>query len=85
MECLEMAFGWVGGGARGGQWSKNIFSGQNSFRFVYNQNIKSKIKVKKFHIFLTASGEGGVNPSGQPDRFFPVFFLITSLSLWTAC
>ena len=32
-----------------------------------------------FHIFLTASGEGGVDPSGQPDRFFPIFFLITSL------
>ena len=28
---------------------------------------------RNFHIFLTASGEG-VNPSGQPDCFFPVFF-----------
>ena len=27
-------------------------------------------------------GEGGVNPSGQPDRFFPVFFLMASLSLF---
>ena len=36
--------------------------------------MKSKVKVENFHIFLTASGEGGVNPSGQPDRFFPVFF-----------
>ena len=35
---------------------------------------KSKLKVKIFHIFLTASGEGGVNPSGQPDRFFPFFY-----------
>ena len=28
--------------------------------------------IKKNHNTLTASGE--VNPSGQPDRFFPVFF-----------
>ena len=27
-----------------------------------------------FHIFLTASGEGGADPSGQPDRFLRVFF-----------
>ena len=32
MECLEMAFGWVGGGARGGQWSKNIFWGKIRFQ-----------------------------------------------------
>ena len=27
-----------------------------------------------FEKITTHSGEGGVNPSGQPDRFFPVFF-----------
>ena len=37
-----------------------------------------------FYIFLTASGEGGgANPSGQPDRFFTVFFLTPSLTGWT--
>ena len=36
---------------------------------------------RNFHIFLTALGEGGVNPSGQPDRFFPVFFLMTPLTI----
>ena len=35
---------------------------------------------RNFHIYLTALGEGGVNPSGQPDRFFPVFFLRLPLS-----
>ena len=29
---------------------------------------------RNVHIYLTASGEG-VNPSGQPDRLFTVFFL----------
>ena len=78
MECLEMTFGWVGVGARGGQWSKNIFSGQNSFRFVYNQNLKSKVKVKNFHIFLIASGEGGGGPGSTQavslTAFFQFFF-----------
>ena len=44
---------------------------------------KSKLKVKIFHIFLTASGEGGrwggVNPSGQPDRFFTVISQVPKL------
>ena len=47
----------------------------------WQNNPKYDNLSRNFYIFLTASGEGGgVNPSGQPDRFFPVFFLFTSLS-----
>ena len=51
MECLEMDLG--------GSVVKKLFFGSNSFRVVYNQNLKSKVKVENFHIFLTASVEGG--------------------------
>ena len=39
----------------------------------WQNNPKYDNLSRNFYIFLTASGEG-VNPSGQPDRFFPVFF-----------
>ena len=38
--------------------------------------------VEKFlHFPDRFGGGGGVNPSGQPDRFFPVFFLMTPLRI----
>ena len=49
----------------------------------WQNNSKYDNLSRIFYISLTASGEGrggrGVNPSGQPDRFFTVFFLMTSL------
>ena len=39
----------------------------------WQNNPKYGNLARDFHIYLTASGEG-VNPSGQPDRFFPSFF-----------
>ena len=41
----------------------------------WQNNPKYDNLSKNFHIFLTASGEGGGSkPSGQPDRFIDVFF-----------
>ena len=57
MECLEMDLG--------GSVVKRYFLGYNSFRVVYNQNLKSKFKVENFHIFLTALGEGEGGGSTQ--------------------
>ena len=34
---------------------------------------------------LRGRGEGGVDPSGQPDRFLRVFFFITSLGCFLQC
>ena len=49
------------------------------FRVVYNQNLKSKVKVENFHIFLTASGEGGgATQAVSLTASFPFFFM-TSL------
>ena len=54
---------------------KKNFFGKTCFKSYLTINQSQKLKLIFFHIFLTASGEGGgVNPSGQPDRFFPVFF-----------
>ena len=63
----------------GGVCGKKNFWGKTRFKSYLTINQSQKLKLIFFHIFLTASGEGGVNPSGQPDRFFPVFFLTTSL------
>ena len=53
---------------------KIFFFGKTRFKSYLTINQSQKLKSIFFHIFLTASGEGGgVNPSGQPDRFFPVF------------
>ena len=45
--------------------------------YVYNQNLqnlKSKVKVENFHIFLTASGEGGGQPKRSAWPLFSRFF-----------
>ena len=65
-----------GGGVGGCLWLKIFFFGKTRFKSYLTINQSQKLKLIFFHIFLTASGEreGGVNPSGQPDRFFTVFF-----------
>ena len=53
-----------------------------TIRWGIRLNQKSKIKDENVHIFLTASGRV-VKPSGQPDRFFTVFFTPSLiLSTW---
>ena len=71
MECLKMDLG-------GSVVKKHFCLGKIRFESYIIRILSRKSKSKMF-TFPYRFGGGGVIPSGQPDRFFPVFFLMTSL------